>query len=750
MYELTPAQQSHNRTLMLAYAKAGVPVFVSSGKTPLVAAYNKLDKDITEDQREQIVAEYAAKHDGREPQFIGATTDVATVKKMYRAYPHAVPSIACGPAGLIALDADKKNNGPEQLDEFFAANGGKPQAAIQSPTKSEGYHLYFKNEGKLGNRAGALKRLGADVRGTGGQCVAPGTWLPSGRYGTMDNAAEFMKAFVNNTFPSLPDFVTDAIGKTPDDAKPEEASDNEVRTTINALIQAEWPTFEDIFDGELGKYDLATLSEKDSEFAALYEKPGSDCSDNRFKIARALLREYRAMPVEDLAVFFDHYGGSGEFIDDGRPGEGQYDFRQIAREWLKNQGLRKVTDGSAFGAVDEGGAIDDEPYRAKTKETPGLDVTFADEILVDYKHMRWRVKHLLPHVGVGVMYGLANAGKSFIALDGSIKTRNGEQWFGRKTVPANVIYCYGEGVEGIGGRIKAAYDYRGDNRPKKHIGILKVIPNFFSDRGAVKKMVKAARAVEASTDEAVGMIVIDTLAVAAAGADENAVEHMTVVFDRLREVARLLDCCVLVVHHADKKGATMRGSSAVNGTADFVLRVEEGKNGAYGSVFAEKMRDAPKGFSVKFKLKQVDIGTDLDGDAVTSCVIVDLTEPGRDIDISVDEADEPAEDALTPEQNEASYDKMVARSMRLADVIAKHGRRSGDAYLMTMADAAIKFPELLRFKKATGSNFKRQFTEKWLADDVQLVWPTGRLWLVSKRGAQGTTLWYRPESLKPE
>jgi hypothetical protein len=92
------------------------------------------------------------------------------------------------------------------------------------------------------------------------------------------------------------------------------------------------------------------------------------------------------------------------------------------------------------------------------------------------------------------------------------------------------------------------------------------------------------------------------------------------VCDRLRQVANELDCAVLVVHHSGKdvsKG--MRGSSAILGAVDYSLLVEE-TNGA-STLSVQKMRDARKGQSIRFKLVEVVIGVDEDGEDVTSCVV---------------------------------------------------------------------------------------------------------------------------------
>src|SRR5262249_17555906 len=144
------------------------------------------------------------------------------------------------------------------------------------------------------------------------------------------------------------------------------------RTVIQELQDADHSNFESDFDPDLGRYDLDKLKAENTEFAQLYDKPGSDCSTNRFLAARHIMRERPDMPAPSLWVFFSQWGGAGEYTDD-KPKAGQYDDRQIAREWIKNQGLKKEhhSDGSAFEAVeDDDASHSDQARREKLSGAP--------------------------------------------------------------------------------------------------------------------------------------------------------------------------------------------------------------------------------------------------------------------------------------------------------------------------------------------------------------------------------------------
>ena len=600
----TRARQNTNKENALALAKVGVAVFPSSGKTPLIPLYNKLDTEISPTDREAAIEKYREDHDGKSPVHVGSTKSPTVVKHMWRSFQDAVPSIATGPSGLVVLDADAKDDGPQKMRAMWEDNGGLPTGALGSPTKSGGVHFIFADPDRaFTNKAGLLKKnYGTDVRGSGGQIVAPGSMLDDGRsYGTRDDLVRFLRAYVHKKLPTVPDYVAELIGTIGEHVE-DNATPSKEREAIKALQETDLDQHENDFDETLGRYDLNKLKAENADFAKLYDNPSSDCSTNRFLAARHIMREWPDMPAASLSVFFSQWEGSGTYTDE-KPTTGEYDDRQIAREWLKNQGLSKPSSGDAFGAVD------DEQRDGYVRDS---------YLVANYKPIRWLVKRLIPLNSVGALYGLPNVGKSFVVFDLASHTRRERDWFGRKVNGGDVLYLYAEGAEGIAGRAKAWAD--NNDTSGGSVAMMNSVPNLFSDKKAAEKIIAAARKCEAESGQPVRLIIVDTLAAASTGADGSSDRDMGLVCGRLRHVATELDCAVLVVHHSGKdvtKG--MRGSSATLGAVDYSLLVEE-KDGA-STLSAEKMRDARKGQSIKFKLVEVVIGVDEDGENVTSCIV---------------------------------------------------------------------------------------------------------------------------------
>lgn len=173
--------------------------------------------------------------------------------------------------------------------------------------------------------------------------IDPHVW--SGR-ASQDDA--LLRAWSFGELPRVPDYLRQLIGSMPEGLKTDIAPNRE-REVIKDLEDADQEEMDVLFEPALdGNYDIGALKASSPAFAKLYENPGSDCSDNRFQAARHLMREWPDMLAPALAAFFCSWPeGAGTFVD-GKSETGEYDNRQVAREWLKNRALSKPSDGSAF------------------------------------------------------------------------------------------------------------------------------------------------------------------------------------------------------------------------------------------------------------------------------------------------------------------------------------------------------------------------------------------------------------------
>jgi hypothetical protein len=85
-------------------------------------------------------------------------------------------------------------------------------------------------------------------------------------------------------------------------------------------------------------------------------------------------------------------------------------------------------------------------------------------------------------------------------------------------------------------------------------------------------------------------VLIDALADVMLGGDENAVKDVQRVFHNLRAAAEQTGAAIVVIHHANKAGG-YRGSSAIKGAVDLMLRVESKPQSPNIDMASEKSRD---------------------------------------------------------------------------------------------------------------------------------------------------------------
>lgn len=127
----------------------------------------------------------------------------------------------------------------------------------------------------------------------------------------------------------------------------------------------------------------------------------------------------------------------------------------------------------------------------------------------------------------------------------------------------------------------------------------------------------------AANQASCGLVVIDTLARNFAGGVENAAEDMSAFVSNCDHIAKSLQCLVLIVHHSGKVEASgARGSTALLGAVSTEIEIKR-EQGQPGTLRISKQRDGVDGQEFGFNLKSVELGQDQDGDAVTSCVLVE-------------------------------------------------------------------------------------------------------------------------------
>ena len=124
----------------------------------------------------------------------------------------------------------------------------------------------------------------------------------------------------------------------------------------------------------------------------------------------------------------------------------------------------------------------------------------------------------------------------------------------------------------------------------------------------------------------VAMVVADTLSQTYAG-EENSANEMAAY---LRELGvrfrQLWQAAVLLIHHTGHQATERpRGSSAIRSNLDFMLGVFRDEKEMLATVTCAKQKDGELFSDATFALRSIELGTDADGDRITSLVASHLT-----------------------------------------------------------------------------------------------------------------------------
>jgi hypothetical protein len=233
------------------------------------------------------------------------------------------------------------------------------------------------------------------------------------------------------------------------------------------------------------------------------------------------------------------------------------------------------------------------------------------------------VKGLIPRVGIVAVWGPPKCGKSFWTFDLAMHSALGRDYRGRRVASGTVVYCAFEGAEGFKARAAAFRDYH-------HVGDVPEVPFFLVPTRM--NLVKDHAGLIASIREQVGAdspvsVVLDTLNRSLAGS-ESSDEDMTAYLGAADSIREAFGCAVIIVHHCGIDATRPRGHTSLTGTVDAQLAV---KRDAAGNIVVtvECMKDGPEGEVIASRLERVELGTDEDGDPITSCVVVpaDVVQP---------------------------------------------------------------------------------------------------------------------------
>ncbi len=306
----------------------------------------------------------------------------------------------------------------------------------------------------------------------------------------------------------------------------------------------------------------------------------------------------------DLVAIFDHNG----------------DRKAAARAVLPKQ--PNISEQLGILSGQQPDKADQNPIKSLEPSQPEqpkkrVSLIMANELRDE--PITWLIDQLVPAKGFAALYGKPGSYKSFVALYLAAMISTGQEAFGRDTIQGDVIYVAGEGGAGLKRRwdaVKRHYSLPNDAR----IAFVKSQLNLRSTLEDLEALVEAINERKLKPS----LIIIDTLARAFAGGNENSSEDMGAFIAVMGAMQARLDSAVMIVHHSGKDEARgQRGHSSLLGAVDAELEVvkisEEDSQERVGKLTVTKQKDGEDGFEIGYEMVTIPLSA-IDPEATSLAV----------------------------------------------------------------------------------------------------------------------------------
>lgn len=232
---------------------------------------------------------------------------------------------------------------------------------------------------------------------------------------------------------------------------------------------------------------------------------------------------------------------------------------------------------------------------------------------------RWWIKRLIPAGEIIVVYGAPGSGKSFWVFDVVAAVARGVRWHSdHVTKQARVAYIFAEGAGGGEDRFAAYAKHHEIDLEDLDVYAIGAAPNLMTPKDVDDLIVDLKKI------GPLGLVVCDTYAQMTAGGDENSSKDMGKAIAKCKALHAATGATIVLVAHSGKdQSRGVRGWSGTKGAVDAEIEITRDGDDRVATV--TKIKDgAGEGDKHGFKLLSVPIGTDEDGDTVTSCVVTHM------------------------------------------------------------------------------------------------------------------------------
>ena len=340
-----------------------------------------------------------------------------------------------------------------------------------------------------------------------------------------------------------------------------------------------------------------------------------------YKAAEAILPIVKSLKVVDLGLqgqgddafeFIEAGGGRAELVALVKAAPIVTSIDQVTMPERLNPivntvatAVEKVTAPSEFDIAKEF-ASDTKPAE-QAKPSKQIQIEHWDSI--QDEPVKWLIDGVLPAGAFSALYGPPGSFKSFIALDIAHAIATGTPWMDREVNEAGaVLYIAGEGFGGIGARIKALKIHH-NTESGAPIYVVRHQLNLRSSIEDFNALVLAIEQLVQQSGIEFKQIVIDTLARAFGGGNENSSEDMgafIVACGRIQEIVQ--GAGLMILHHSGKDATKgLRGHSSLLGAVDTELELLRFEDSMKGIVTISKQKDGADNDRIGFEMVTVEL-----------------------------------------------------------------------------------------------------------------------------------------------
>lgn len=200
----------------------------------------------------------------------------------------------------------------------------------------------------------------------------------------------------------------------------------------------------------------------------------------------------------------------------------------------------------------------------------------------------WLVDGIIPASSMTTLYGAPGAAKSFWALDAACSIATGHTFHGAPVKQGPVVYCLGEGIRSLHYRIEAwrlAHPTADLDLLEDNLTVIPTTPHLLEPYDTTALM-------NTMEDRGqVSLLIIDTLARALVGGDENSAQDVGLAINVCDRIRDRVGSATLLVHHTSAEGSKTRGSTALPGASDAMLKMVKDDIQHAISLSCTKMKD---------------------------------------------------------------------------------------------------------------------------------------------------------------